>query len=230
MDPAYTERRALSRCGSRKSYADDDTNMPLKGPWPPARRLEETKTLLASPGPLESMLKKTTETGDIGVYSVGPRLSMSRSRPSVRSGSNSGGGFPARTMSMDTPRRHFMRDDRRGLPSYRDTTSEILSMYGTNGQRYAPAAFSRSADDTGPRSYSLTSCNSRQMSDQKSTGTGDSRSSGGSGGFLPRPRSPYPYHTRLKRPGVRPSSPALTLDGSIDYSRMVEIDRPSYVS
>lgn len=49
--------------------------------------------------------------------------------------------------------------------------------------------------------------------------------------MLARPRSPYPYHTRLKRPGVRPSSPALTSDGIIDYSRMVEVERrPSYVS
>lgn len=40
-----------------------------------------------------------------------------------------------------------------------------------------------------------------------------------------RPRSPYPYPTRLARPGIRPSSPALTENGLVDYSRMVEIKR-----
>ncbi|KAK1981443.1 hypothetical protein LZ30DRAFT_83437 [Colletotrichum cereale] len=49
-----------------------------------------------------------------------------------------------------------------------------------------------------------------------------------SSGILQRPRSPFPYPTRLKRPGVRPSSPALTENGLVDYSRMVEIDRISY--
>ncbi|KAK3498602.1 hypothetical protein B0T13DRAFT_503044 [Neurospora crassa] len=48
-----------------------------------------------------------------------------------------------------------------------------------------------------------------------------------SGPALQRPRSPFPYPTRLKRPGVRPSSPAVTESGVVDYSRMVEIDRAS---
>ena len=48
--------------------------------------------------------------------------------------------------------------------------------------------------------------------------------------MMQRPRSPFPYPTRLKRPGVRPASPALTENGSVDYSRMVEIDRVSHVS
>lgn len=185
--------------------------------------------MLASPGPLESMLKITTETGDIGVFSMGPSQSNSRMRTPYHPTMGPGRGLPSRTMSMDTAGRRHLRDDRRGLPSYRDTTSEIISMYGPNRDNSGPGSFSRSLDDAGPRSYSLTSCSSRLLSDQKSTGTFDSRSSGGDEGFLARPRSPYSYHTRLKRPGVRPISPALTSDGIIDYSRMVEIDRPSYV-
>ncbi|KAL3306641.1 hypothetical protein RB213_010774 [Colletotrichum asianum] len=47
-------------------------------------------------------------------------------------------------------------------------------------------------------------------------------------GNLQRPRSPFPYPTRLKRPGVRPSSPAVTENGRVDYSRMVELDRISF--
>lgn len=47
--------------------------------------------------------------------------------------------------------------------------------------------------------------------------------------LLQRPRSPFAYPARLKRPGFRPSSPALTDDGSVDYSRRAEIDRASEV-
>lgn len=41
-----------------------------------------------------------------------------------------------------------------------------------------------------------------------------------------RPRSPFAYPARLKRPGFRPSSPVLTDEGVIDYSRRAEIERP----
>lgn len=230
MESTYAERRRPSRetVGSN-GYDDDDITIPHRNVWQPARKLQETRALLASPGPLESMLKTTTETGDIGVFSIGPSRSSSQARTPLHPRTNTGGNMPARSTSTNATERRYYRDDRRGLPSHRDTTSEIISLYG-NGQRSMPNSFSRGPDDSGPRSYSLTSCSSRYMSDQKSTGTWDSRSSGGSGGVLARPRSPYPYHTRLKRPGVRPSSPAVTLNGSIDYSRMVEIERPSYVS
>lgn len=231
MDPSYAETRRASRDTARNGYdQEEEIIIPHRNAWQPVRRLQETQALLASPGHLESMLKTTTETGDIGLFSIGPSRSSSRARPPPRPRATSGGRMPARCMSINTAERRHLRDDRRALPSHRDTASEIISLYGPNGQRSMPSSFSRSPDDPGQRSYSLTSCSSRYMSDQKSTGTWDSRSSGGSGCVSARPRSPYPYHTRLKRPGVRPSSPALTSDGSIDYSRMVEIDRPSYVS
>lgn len=129
---------------------------------------------------------------------------------------------------MNSAGRRHPRDDRRVLPTYRDTTSEVISLYGLNRDNSGCGSSARSLDDVGFRSYSLTSCGSRVLSDQKSTGTSESRSSGGDVRVMARPRSPYPYHTRLKRPGVRPISPALTSDGIVDYSRMVEIDRPSY--
>lgn len=228
MDQVYQPRRRPSRATSSTGYPQDDAVLPLRGgAWPPARRLNETKTLLASPGPLESMLKTTTETGDIGIFSMGPSRSNNRMRTPYHPTMGPARGLPSRTMSVDAAYRRHLRDDRRGLPSYRDTSSDIVSLYGRNHS--GPASFSRSLDDAGPRSYSLTSCSSRILSDQKSTSTSESRSSGADGAPQARPRSPYPYHTRLKRPGVRPISPALTSDGIIDYSRMVEIDRPSYV-
>jgi hypothetical protein len=230
MDRGVPLRRPSSRGGRSIAVADDDAALPLRGGvWPPSRRLNDTKTMLASPGPLESMLKTTTETGDIGIFSMRPSRSTSRMRTPYHPTMGPSRGLPSRTMSMDAVGRRRLRDDRRGLPSYRDTTSEIISLYGPNRDNSGRGSSARSLDAAGPRSYSLTSCSSRLLSDQKSTGTSESRSSGGDRGVLARPRSPYPYHTRLKRPGVRPISPALTSDGIVDYSRMVEIDRPSYV-
>ncbi|KAI1802369.1 hypothetical protein F4811DRAFT_573053 [Daldinia bambusicola] len=133
---------------------------PVRPLHKPLRSVNENSVLLPSPGALESMLKTTTETGDIGIFSIKP--------------------IPP-------------------LPQRRE--------------------------DIGPRSYSLTTCESRQLSHHKSATTLQSQASGGP---LQRPRSPFPYPTRLKRPGVRPASPALTESGRVDYSRMVEIDRASY--
>jgi hypothetical protein len=233
MGSTYSESRRPSRDTIRSGYIDDDINIPHRSMLQAARRRQETKALLASPGPLESMLKTTTETGDIGVYSIRPTRSFSRAQPPLHPAITSSGTILTRSMSVNARDRRHARDDRRGPLVHRNATSEIVSLYDSTGQRSMHGPFSRSLDDGGPRSYSLTSCSSRYMSDQKSTGTWDSRSSGGSGGsggLMPRPRSPYPYHTRLKRPGIRPSSPALTQDGTIDYSQMVEVNRPSYVS
>ncbi|KAI1465786.1 uncharacterized protein F4812DRAFT_466210 [Daldinia caldariorum] len=133
---------------------------PVRPLHKPLRSVNENSVLLPSPGALESMLKTTTETGDIGIFSIKP--------------------IPP-------------------LPQRRE--------------------------DIGLRSYSMTTCESRQLSHHKSTTTLQSQASGGP---LQRPRSPFPYPTRLKRPGVRPASPALTETGRVDYSRMVEIDRASY--
>lgn len=96
-------------------------------------------------------------------------------------------------------------------------------MYGSESQRSASSSLP-AFEDYGQRSYSMTSCSSRPGPRHKSHGVMQNQG----GGSLQRPRSPFPYPTRLKRPGVRLSSPALTEHG-IDYSRMVGIDRVSYV-
>ncbi|KAK3937085.1 hypothetical protein QBC46DRAFT_452257 [Diplogelasinospora grovesii] len=190
----------------------------------PLRSVKSGASLLPSPGPLESMLKTTTETGDIGIFSIKPTRPSARPpgnfRP--RSKSNDPSFFrPPTSCKNKTP---HLRDDRRRLPSYRDTASEIISMYGQESRGSGSTSFTPLFDDTGSRSYSMTSCSSRSFSNQKAGGTYQSLSNGS---LTQRPRSPFPYPTRLKRPGVRPSSPALTENGSVDYSRMVEIARVS---
>ncbi|RYP76916.1 hypothetical protein DL771_001469 [Monosporascus sp. 5C6A] len=162
MDHHRLPRRSASHGTLRDSYAYH--GRPGTGPSPvrpfrkPLRSVNENSVLLPSPGALESMLKTTTETGDIGIFSIKPVTSPT------------------------------------------------------------------STEDFGLRPFSITTCGSRYVSRYGSTATLQSQASGG---HLQRPRSPFPYPTRLKRPGMRPASPALTETGHVDYSRMVEIDRIS---
>ncbi|KAK3383780.1 hypothetical protein B0T24DRAFT_654269 [Lasiosphaeria ovina] len=221
MEQVRTARRSASHGSLNRSYAVDVCYRPRVGPSRtfsrPLRSVNENASLLASPGPLESMLKTTTETGDIGLFSIKPVRPPAtfhgphRARPIW--GDTSLGGATV-SDGFDT---FSLRDDRRRLPSYRDTASEIISMYASDSQRSVTSSLSPPFDELGQRSYSMTTCSSRPLPHQKSSGTMESQSSGG---LLQRPRSPFPYPTRLKRPGVRPSSPAVTENGGVDYSRM----------
>ncbi|KAK3337118.1 hypothetical protein B0T19DRAFT_454738 [Cercophora scortea] len=188
-----------------------------------SRRLKETFWLQGRP--LESMLKTTTETGDIGMFSIRPVRSSVTFHGPFRTRPVFGDISFARPCISDGVDTASLGDEGRRVPSYRDTASEIISMYGSDSQRSASSSLSPPFEGVGQRSYSMTSCSSRPLPNYKPTGTMHSQSSAG---LLQRPRSPFPYPTRLKRPGVRPSSPALTENGCIDYSRMVEIDRLSH--
>ncbi|KAK8114946.1 hypothetical protein PG999_007015 [Apiospora kogelbergensis] len=205
-------RRAASHGTLRSSYASHAR--PLHKPL---RSVNENPALLPSPGALESMLKTTTETGDIGIFTIKPIRTSSSIAPSSKSQYH----LPVRRSADDFHR----QDDRRRLPSYRDTTSEILSMYGSNSQGSSVnSIWSHSINDPSQRSYSMTTVGSRPLSHNKSSNTLQSQFSGST---LQRPRSPFPYPIRLRRPGACPSSPAITESGVVDYSRMVEIDRIS---
>lgn len=201
---------------------------PAHGPSParplhkPLRSVNENSVLLPSPGALESMLKTTTETGDIGIFSIKPVPPSPQRRDTL---SEIGQQHPSPRPSIDDLRR---RNNGKKPAACRDTTSEIISMYGSESYKSATSTLTpTSSEDIGQRSYSMTTCGSRHLSHHRSTTTLQSQTSGGT---LQRPRSPFPYPTRLKRPGVRPASPALTESGRVDYSRMVEIDRISHVS
>jgi hypothetical protein len=175
------------------------------------------------------MLKTTTETGDIGFFSIRPNSSSAPIDRPHRSRSHTRDGdllLPARSSGYDE-NYHYHSDDHKRPRPYRDTTSEIISLYGSESQHTLASSVSPASLEDDPRSYSMTTTSSKRVPSQKSTGTLQSQSSGS--GFQ-RPRSPFPYPTRLKRPGVRPASPALRENGDIDYSRMVELERFSQVS
>lgn len=178
------------------------------------------------PKGLESMLKTTTETGDIGIFSIKPRVPQSLNTPR-RMGSGSSELGIQKTRQPFQPYGVPVVDDRRRLPSYaRDNSSELLSMYESVSQNSARRTF----DDPDYRSYTMTqtSYSSYTLSNHRSYTSLRSQHDGH--GLGQRPRSPFAYPTRLRRPGFRPSSPALTDGGAVDYSRRVEIDRAPYVS
>jgi hypothetical protein len=194
---------------------------------PPTRASDENRSPTTLPRAFEGMLKTATETGDIGMFSIKPsRLPQSMSTPRRIGASYNEDG-------LQNSRQQFQPfgvpnvDDRRRLPSYaRDATSEVISMYETASQKSASRVF----DDPDYRSYSMTqtSYSAYTLSNHRSYAS--LRTQQDNNGLLQRPRSPFAYPARLKRPGFRPSSPALTDDGVVDYSRRAEIDRATYVS
>lgn len=226
MDHPRLPRRCASHGTLRSSYTPHrrpahslSTRRPLHKPL---RAVNENSILLPSPGALEGMLKTTTETGDIGVWTIKPMLPSTQRRDSF---SQVTCPFPV----LDKPygSRASDRDGTR-RPSRSQTLSEVQSLYTSGSQRSINSTLpSNSTGDLGYRSFSTMSCGSRYLPRQASNLTMQTQSSSL---HLQRPRSPFPYPTRLKRPGVRPASPALTETGLVDYSRMVEIDRISSVS
>ncbi|KAK4217704.1 hypothetical protein QBC37DRAFT_369823 [Rhypophila decipiens] len=227
MEQVRAARRSASHGSMNRRYAADTGFSPGtvdSNPFTrrPLRSVNENTCLLNRPGPLESMLKTTTETGDIGLFSIRPSRSTTNFHRPLYAQSDSGDEnwqTSPRGNMIDTP---TFRHDSRRTPRPRDTASEIVSMHGSTSQRSASSTFSQPLDDPAQRTYSMTSCSSRPMSSKKSNGTLQSQSSGT---FLQRPRSPFPYPARLRRPGMRPSSPAWTDNGAVDYSRMIQIDR-----
>ncbi|KAL7927623.1 hypothetical protein ACQKWADRAFT_9044 [Trichoderma austrokoningii] len=229
MDAARLRQRSASHSSLRSQYRYQTRMINYANPRPPAqrhplRRVNEGPALLRSPGPLESMLKTTTETGDIGIFSIRPNSSSAPFNRPNRPKSDFRDVdmmLPARSSGYDE-NYYYHPDEHKRLRAYRDTTSEIISLYGSESQHTLVSSVSPASLEDDPRSYSMTTTSSKRIPSQKSTGTLQSQSSGG--GFQ-RPRSPFPYPTRLKRPGVRPASPALRENGDIDYSRMVELER-----
>ncbi|KAF4344760.1 hypothetical protein FBEOM_1302 [Fusarium beomiforme] len=204
-DSRYRSASQASLHSAHQSHEKRSTTPRLRSPSQPRlpfQSLNETSALLRSPGPLESMLKTTTETGDLGIYSISAAALSNTPRAPRTKISHKRMRRPARPY-YDEVKDGSNRDDRISLPSYRDTTSEIISLYGSPG---------------------VPNTSSRRVPSFKSSGTFHSQQSNNG---LHRPRSPIPYPTRLRRPRIRPSSPAWTDNGLIDHRRMIEIDRSS---
>ena len=163
-----------------------------------------------TPSSIQSMLKNTTETGDVGQFSIKPARIPSMIHRAPKS--------PGTTQPIPTKRRHD-----RG-PSYERTDGHQKSMHphGSNASMdsasyhspqqssYRGAQRRSAGEEEDERAYSMTqsSITSQSFSNRPSPSAFqlhdpmDFRDV--------RPRSPLAYPTRLKRPGYRPSSPALS--------------------
>jgi hypothetical protein len=232
MERQHTARRSVSHGALNISFADQDVES-YSSPTHRANSLQgsakHNNSFFAGPGSLESMLKKTTETSDIGIFSIKTPTNSSMiplQRP-LRNRTNFRDPTPKGSISSSLLTVIAGQDDRRRLPSFRDNASEITSMQESDSHASAASSLQLPYDDGCFRSYSMTSCSSRAPPRQRSDATLQSQASSNA---LQRPRSPFPYPTRLKRLGVRPASPALMMDGAVDYSRRVALDRISYVS
>lgn len=209
---AYGGISARQRTSHEQNVGWTDHNRPSLGTSRLSMQHESPPVM--SPA-LSSMLKTTTETGDLGMYSIQPTRqagALPRSKLSQQV------GHPSRPLQSlnnryaptNTPPSDIV-DDRRRLPSYmRDATSEIVSMYQTADQK------------VGNRSFSMTQAGRTSYATPKHHRSYTSLRSQAESVPATRPGSPYAYPSRLRRPGYRPSSPAFTDNGSIDHSRRMD--------
>ncbi len=213
------------RNGGLSPRPSPDTRRDENRHKPSAGIQNENRTPMSLPTALNSMLKTTTEIGDIGQFAIKPsRLPPSRKPIGTRSDHL----LQESRQPLQLQNGQQEVDDRRRLPSYaRDATSEIVSLYETASQK----ASSRPRVFANPdhRSYSMTqtSHSSNALSNHRSY---TSLRSQPELGLLPRPRSPFLYPVRLKRLGFRSTSPIPTEGGRVDSSRNTEFERASYVS
>lgn len=182
----------------------------------------ENQAFPSMPLGFQGMLKTSTETGDIGRFTIVPprvphhpaALPMAKSpRRRVRSNAvkHSPEWFPERY-----PNFHPMNDDRRRLPSYSlvpGAASDTVSLFDTASQRSTPSS-SRPFKDAEYRASSMTASSYTPFGISSNHHSYTSLRSQPEP-ITQRPRSPYLYPTRLKRPGFRPSSPLLLEAGML---------------
>lgn len=188
------------------------------GKSPASPKNSENNAHPSMPLGFQGMLKTSTETGDIGQFSIKPprvphhpaavpnQLSPRRRFPP------NGTKFSPDRPPERYPNFHPMGDDRRCLPSYQNLmASDTVSLYDTTSQKSTPCS-GRPFRDAEYRASSMT------MSSYAPIGISSNHHSYASLRSQPepitqRPRSPFLYPARLKRPGFRPSSPLLSDSG-----------------
>ena len=180
--------------------SEDEAQVKVQNPL-----VEAGLSFLSTPSSLNGMLRNTTETGDVGQFSIKP----SRVPHPLRSSSQHEHDGYYQYFGKQGTRYHNRRHDDgrpRSVQSYRVTTAPgMTSAWQETRQR--PLTSSRNFRNDDFRTYSL-SQNFRDGPVAKYRSYGNLRAPVDLPGF--RPRSPFLYPTRLKRPGFRPTSPALS--------------------
>ncbi|KAF2731077.1 hypothetical protein EJ04DRAFT_567171 [Polyplosphaeria fusca] len=188
-----------------------------RGPRKPHSHGGKSDLLSTAPGVL-SMLRTSTELGDVGglaydsssVPSNMPRGVPRRSGASSRMSTASSHSTASRRTSSHQPwppassgaRRSMTREN--NVPQYVPDTLSPTIMNLPGSSPLIPR--SQSSKHGSGRSFSLTHTShpSFGLSNNRSFASLRTQEHGH------RPRSPYQYPTRLRRPGYRPSSPALS--------------------
>ena len=185
---------------------------------------DETSDILKNPSSIQSMLRNTTETGNVGQFSIKPsRVPPSLPRPSKARGT------PSKQRQPGVYYNRHEDSNTRATPLHSRQETTASSVSGLHNQIPRPhrgPARSPSIEDY--RSYST----SKSSYASHSLTTHHPHTNGGHGGLggphSLRPRSPFAYPTRLKRPGYRPSSPALSDFNKQNRSQSSLHRRPSF--
>lgn len=192
---------------------------------------DERSPTAQTPVAVQGMLKTTTETGDLGRFATKPtRIPLPLTKAP-----------PRRTGSLHNPVSHQGRRLHLGPSRGLDRLDRQQSSSSNHRDRpLSKADFMHGVDDRGPstttthklagqdyRSYSLTQSSHKTRTFCKNRSYANLKRHGDPS--LIRPRSPFAYPTRLKRPGYRPSSPALSDFNGSDVRTRFGMDRkPSF--
>lgn len=177
----------------------------LEAPAAP-RTSDKISAFSRDPSIIQSMLKNTTETGEVGPFSTRPSR-FPQSMPRTVPTQNLVGQQHAHRRSSS---KQYHGDIQHNLSTSHPgnySPSGPVSVYVTQSQRsYRPSSRDPISEDD--RSYSIarSSHTNRSVPSPRLHSSHRFQAQGDMQGA--RPRSPYAYPTRLKRPGYRPSSPA----------------------
>ncbi|KAK4132467.1 hypothetical protein BT67DRAFT_443677 [Trichocladium antarcticum] len=172
MAPFQTRQSTSHRALSRSHGTDAHTT----GVRPAQHRCRplgsvDGNTLPAPPGPLESMLKKTTETGDIGLFSIKPVYSPSSFPVSLHHMTGWSKPPCATALPGNGSDESVPRDGLRWPPPYRDNTYKIILMSESDGFSPGSGHVTSLSDDSEQRPFSMPACGSTWPRTPKTDGT-----------------------------------------------------------
>lgn len=199
--PDHVGRNGLGEEPTRSSYEGNHSRKELN--------IGAYNGLPKTPSSIQSMLKNTTETGDVGLFSIKPARVPSIIYRTSKS--------PGTSQSVPIKKRHLaghLHEHRGGNQLSRHPSSVNAPVGATscrnhNQRSYRDARRGTTGNEEDERSYSMTQSSiTRQSFSHRPSPTGLQFHDQDFRGM--RPRSPFAYPTRLKRPGYRPSSPAFS--------------------
>ncbi|QDS71295.1 hypothetical protein FKW77_001459 [Venturia effusa] len=202
-----------------------------RAPTRPSPAMTKADQLASAPGVM-SMLRSSTELGTDSLMMPAPRFAGHNNRPQMQN-RHSGGATSRMSTGSGRSQSSKRNSSHRQWPSVssagrrRSITSNFSNLNVPHYLDTMPPSLANLSDHTmppppaphfrdGSRSLSLT------HSTHPPTGLTNYRSMTSLRGNeqpYQRPRSPYKYPTRLKRPGYRPSSPALSDMSGIGSSK-----------